>query len=327
MTTKAIIVPFANSAASALLCRAAADNPFCTPEYAKAMQTIGRDVWIIGGSETRNGADAALALIRRGRFSTELEIESTPRGASTTESFWEQVRTLCKRCKVTDLVVGSFGSQPFTLPPFDGEIARRNRHEFVLRLRDNGELTLLSNNHRRNIRKAQNAGLAIRRTRDNVDWISEHLALMKKSSDRRIRRGESVVIDGEGVLQRTLLKTGAAELFQAVRSGEVLSSILVVLARRAGYYQSAGTSPEGMSIGASHFLVFSVAGILAGEGREMFNLGGAEEGSSLARFKSGFGAEVVELPAATYYVGPVWKKKLRTMLQLVRPIIAGSFVC
>jgi RimJ/RimL family protein N-acetyltransferase len=331
--TNAILAPFANPAggADALLCRASAANPFCTPEYAKAMQTMGRDVWIIA-IETNNGADATLALIRRGRLSTELEIESTPRAASC-EDFWEQIRNLCKRCKVTDLVVSSFGSQPFTLPPLNGEIARRNRHEFVLRLRNNGELTALSHNHRRNIRKAQNAGVFIRRTRDNLDWISEHLALMRKSSDRRIRRGESVVINEAGLFERTLLKAGAAELFQAVRECEVLSSIFVLLSRHAGYYQSAGTSPDGMSIGASHFLVFSVAGMLASEGREIFNLGGAEEGSSLARFKSGFGAGAVELPAATCYVGPVWKKKLRSMLQLVRSdrprlfrVLTGSFV-
>ena len=317
MTT--ILARLANSTndVCALLARAAVSNPFCTPEYAQAMQASGRSVWIIG-IETTDGPDVALALIRRGRLFTELEIESTPRAAG--EDFWEQVRNLCKRCNVTDLVVGSFASRPFTLPTLDGEIARRHRYEFVLHLRDHGELTGLSSNHKRNIRKAQNAGVSIRRTRDNLEWVSEHLAMMRKSSDRRIRRGESVVMDEEGALQRTLLKSGAAEVFQAVRDGEVLSSIFVVLSRSAGYYQSAGTSPEGMSIGASHFLISSVAGILAGEGREMFNLGGAEEGSSLARFKSGFGAEAVALPAATYYVGPVWKKKLRTIMQLMQSL-------
>ena len=37
----------------------------------------------------------------------------------------------------------------------------------------------------------------------------------------------------------------------------------------------------------------------------------------LKKLKVGFGAEAVALPAATYYVGPVWKKKLRTMVQLL----------
>lgn len=315
MTT--ILARFANGAsdAGALLTQAGVDNPFCTPEYARAMQAMGRDVWIIG-IETTGGRDAALALIRRGRLSTELEIESMPRVAS--DDFWRQVRNLCKRCKVTDLVLGSISSRPFQLPALAGETTRRNRYEFVLRLSESGETGALSNNHRRNIRKAQNAGLAIRRTRDNVAWVSEHIALMKKSADRRIHRGESVVIDGTGVLQHTLLEAGAGELFQAVREGEVLSSIFVMISPRTGYYQSAGTSPEGMSAGASHFLIFSVAGILAAEGRELFNLGGAEERSSLARFKSGFGAKAVALPAATYYVGPVWKKQLRSMIQLLR---------
>ena len=152
MTTNAILARFGTNDAGALLSRAGDANPFCTPEYAQAMQVIGRDVWIIG-IERKDGPDAALALIRRGRLSTELEIESTPGAAG--EDFWEQVRALCKRCKVTDLVVGSFASRPFTLPALDGEIARRNRREFVLRLRADGELTTLSHNHKRNIRKAR----------------------------------------------------------------------------------------------------------------------------------------------------------------------------
>lgn len=38
----------------------------------------------------------------------------------------------------------------------------------------------------------------------------------------------------------------------------------------------------------------------------------------LKRLRSGFGAKAVALPAATSYVGPVWKRKLRTLVQLVR---------
>jgi len=81
MTT--ILAQFADSTndTSALLSCVSDANPFCTAEYAKAMQAGGRDVWIIV-IETKDGPDAALALIRRGRLSTELEIESTPRSAS-----------------------------------------------------------------------------------------------------------------------------------------------------------------------------------------------------------------------------------------------------
>ena len=39
---------------------------------------------------------------------------------------------------------------------------------------------------------------------------------------------------------------GAGEIFQAVVDGQVLSTILVLLSRDAGYYHSAGTSAEGM---------------------------------------------------------------------------------
>lgn len=133
------------------------------------------------------------------------------------------------------------------------------------------------------------------------------------------------------ILYRALMENGAAELFQAVVETNVLSSVLVLLSSRTGYYQSAGSSHDGMNLGASHFLINGIAGVLKEEGRDTFNLGGAAEGSSLARFKLGFGPETVELPAATCYVGPIWKRKLRSAIRAVRsdrerlvPILTGS---
>jgi hypothetical protein len=43
------------------------------------------------------------------------------------------------------------------------------------------------------------------------------------------------------------------------------------------YYQSVGTPPEGLKLGASPFLISQVAGILRQEGVQIFNLGGAGE--------------------------------------------------
>jgi RimJ/RimL family protein N-acetyltransferase len=179
-------------------------------------------------------------------------------------------------------------------------------------------LSLLGSNHKRNVKKAQKAGVNIRRTREKMEWLSEHTALMSHSAQRRIARGESISVDADTKPYRALMQNGAAELFQAVLGENVLSSVLVLQSARTGYYQSAGSSPEGMNMGASHFLISGIAGVLRQEGRQTFNLGGAAEGSSLARFKLGFGPEIIALSEAVCYVGPKWKTKLRSAIRLMR---------
>ena len=84
---------------------------------------------------------------------------------------------------------------------------------------------------------------------------------MNASLERRAKRGEEVetVRQGHG---QALLASGAGELFQAVDGDEILSSMLILRASQGAYYESAGTSPDGMKIGASPFLVSRVAHVL-----------------------------------------------------------------
>jgi lipid II:glycine glycyltransferase (peptidoglycan interpeptide bridge formation enzyme) len=115
---------------------------------------------------------------------------------------------------------------------------------------------------------------------------------------RRRERGEDVPMAAENPQVVALVRSEFGEFFQAVREGTVLSSMLVIRSRTGAYYHSAGTSPEGMELGASHFLVYSVAQALQQEGLEVFNLGGAEIGSpGLRAFKSRFGTIPVETEA------------------------------
>jgi len=68
----------------------------------------------------------------------------------------------------------------------------------------------------------------------------------------------------------------------------VFLSLLVLTAEKGGYYQSAGTTPEGMQRGASHLLLYETAMLLQQETCTLFNLGGAgAEDSGLRRFKAG----------------------------------------
>ena len=297
-------------------------NPLCTVGYGRAMQALGREVWIVGLQSEQSSRDATLCCLQRGRLSVELEFPSLPTIARDAQ-FWEVVDRLCERTGVTDIVAGSFNSTPFELPTLRGERSRRTRQELVLRLTDNDPPVRLGSNHKRNVKKAQKAGVMIRRTREKLEWLADHAALIRHSAQRRIARGESMSEETGAPLHRALLENGAAELFQAVLGTNVLSSVLILLSPRTGYYHSAGSSPEGMSIGASHFLINGIAGVLKEEGRNTFNLGAAEEGSSLARFKLGFGPETNVLPAATCYVGPTWRRHIINLIKLTRESLSS----
>jgi hypothetical protein len=174
----------------------------------------------------------------------------------------------------------------------------------------------LSANHVRNVKKAERAGLVIVRDQRGV-LADDHLALMGCSLTRRAARGERVSLP-EPYLIRKLLESGSGELFQARLNDVALSSILVLRASAGAYYQSAGTSPEGTTLGASQFLVLSIALRLQAEGIPVFNLGGAPVGSSLARFKGGFGADPRPLERVSVYCGPAWRRKVSTVTRLAR---------
>lgn len=85
------------------------------------------------------------------------------------------------------------------------------------------------------------------------------------SIGRRQRRGEAVQEDIPARDFLAMTKMGAGQLFQAVLEGRTVSSALVLMSDKGAYYQSAGTSSEGMACGASHFLVCEIARILQTE--------------------------------------------------------------
>ncbi len=292
-------------------------NPFATPGFFDSRRQVGYSVWVLG---LRGGAGdlgcGCGAFLRAGRLSRTLEIASLP-PVGADSPFWEGLRGFCREQRVTVLQLDSFGSQAGAqIPDLGGRCERRSRREFLLDL--GGDLVArLGSNHKRNVKKAQKAGLAVERT-GSADAVGVHQSLMGKSMERRRSRGEDVRQVGPSLEDEALLRSDAGELFQAVRSGEVLSSVLVLRAPRGGYYHSAGTSPEGMEVGASHFLIHGIAGELKAAGCQVLNLGGADEESSLERFKLGFGAAPLPLPAATFYVGPAWRRVASGAMDLLR---------
>jgi hypothetical protein len=279
-------------------------NPFYTSAYAEARRALGFRPWILALRQDGALVSACTAFMKAGRLSRALEIPSLPAFENNEDAgvFWNGLRDFCRRRRVSNLLAHSFASARATIPSLSGEIRRRARCEYVLDLQSPGLWDRLSSNHVRNIRRGRNAGVEVRCAADERAY-REHATLTEMSLERRRSRGEPVPqhAGAEGVAVMT--RCGAADLFQAVLNGTALSSILVLKADRGAYYQSAGTSPEGMACGASHWLVHEVANILRARGNQLFNLGGAGEDPGLKRFKAGFGATMVSLEEAEFLLG------------------------
>ena len=283
-------------------------NPFFTTAYAESRRALGFDPWMIALRRNEGFSAACPAFVKTGRLSRTLEIPSLPAFTNSEESglFWSRLFDLCRRRGISTVTINSFASTHAAIPAFSGQARRRARSEYVLELGSAALWDRLASNHARNIRRGRQAGLQIRRAPD-PSACREHAALVEMSLERRRRHGEVVRAHDEAeslAALSALTRCGAADVFQAVLDGRALSSLVVLRAARGAYYQSAGTSPEGMSRGASHWLVHEVANVLRGEGKELFNLGGAgDSDAGLKRFKTGFGTTTVPLEEAEFCLG------------------------
>lgn len=283
------------------------DNPFYTARFVAARRQCGVEPWILSLADNGNLVTACTAFMATGRLGRRFEIQSLPR-LPEDPTFWIGLYRFCRDHKVTELVVNTFGSGEACIPRVASEIWRRSRVEFALDLRGEELLAKTSSNHRRNITRAVNAGLVIRDA-TSFDGCSEHARLVVASTYRRQQRGEHVPVRNDAELFQSFVGNGAGKLYQAVCNDIVLSSVLVLMASTVGYHHSAGTTQQGMRLGASHFLISGIAERLRNEGLSHFNLGGASiKQLGLFRFKAGFGATRIDLEAAAFtFDGPLLK--------------------
>jgi hypothetical protein len=289
-------------------------NPLQTSEYAKAQESLGAKVCLLGLYADNQMVSGCLGFLSGWFLRRNLHIRSLA-NLPDPEIFWRGVLHSCRTLGVWRLQVDTYSSPGAVIPQLPGELERRDRCEYVLDLGCENVLDGMGTQHRRNISRARKAGLSIRRTRA-ASACATHLELMGASLERRANRGESVDLGQESARPLAVLASRSGEIFQAVAGEQVLSSILVLRSSQGAYYQSAGTLPEGMKLGASPFLVSQVADLLKQEGALLFNLGGAgAESPGLQRFKAGFGAREVALQAASFCPKSVVERKLHSALR------------
>jgi hypothetical protein len=288
-------------------------NPFLTPPYVAARTSLGDHAWILGLQKDGRWTAACLAFLKAGRLTKSAEIPSLPSLSCEQAIFWHGVLAFARRHRIWELFLESFASPYVALPTLAGDQVSRVRYEYILDLSTGNLWQTLLQNHRRNVSRAQKEGLVLRRISD-VQACEMHSRSILASLQRRAARGEVVAAHGNARFHRALIDCGAGELFQAVRGNQVLSSVLVLKAAQGAYYQSAGTLPNGMACGASHFLIHEVAQVLKAENIHFFNLGGAgADDLGLRRFKAGFGARELRLEAVELILASRIKRKLRTV--------------
>ena len=320
MTTQFLAEPWPGDDIRKAFADISPDNPFNTWAYAAARAVAGVEPWslaVVRGQELDAGC---YGFLRRGRISSRLEVHSLPELQPETP-FWEGLVRLCDEQKIDELQINSFGSSSAKIPLLRRELERRDRCEFRLHLTKPSLWQDFSSNHKRNIKRAKKAEMALVQCGD-AEAAAVHAEVQVKSMRRREARGEQVSLAADPGPSRALIDHGAGQLFQAIWNGQVVSSLLVLRAAKGAYYHSAGSTPEGMASGAAHFLVSAVAERLRDEGLELFNLGGAGSADDgLARFKSGFGAEPTKLVAARFLVCPPLRRVLYVVGKAVRPLM------
>jgi hypothetical protein len=263
---------------------------------------------------------SALTTIKRSRLRCILYV-TIAMEVPDADIFWNGVLDFISRRDVTELRVMTVATPaPQPAIPQLGRPTRQftNVKLYIQNLSKSPDSIHLSSNHKRNIAKATKAGIQVMHL-DEHDSLRAHFELTGLSLDRREKRGESTVLRASRANVMELLASGAGRLFQAGKEGRVLSSKLVYVLSEYGFYYDGGTSPEGMTLGVSHYLMSEIMATLRSEGIRSLNMGlAAESTGGLWRYKEGFGAERFMTERAMYdFLTPVKQVKngIRTLFR------------
>jgi ribosomal protein S18 acetylase RimI-like enzyme len=290
---------------------------FVTPACAAGHAAQGLKPVLLGLRENGAWVCGCLGFLRIGRLTRAMDIPWLP-ALPPDSPFWTGLATACRALRVWDLSVRRITAAPESLPALGPVVRRCTGFEYRLQLGGGAVIRPTSENHCRNLAKAEKADLVLRQITD-PGAVAVHLGLMQASMQRRAERGEHVPGRGRDGYFHAMLQAGAGHFFQAIKDGEVCSSVFVLRAAKGAYYQTAGTTPQGMADGASPFLIVNTARQLQAEGVTCFDLGGVEAGNEgLGRFKAGFGAERHSFAEAEFAMAHPVLRKVRTAIALLR---------
>jgi hypothetical protein len=253
----------------------------------------GDRAWLLSIWCERVLVGCVIATLVEGRLRSQLSVSAVGRVPAAND-YWSLMEKFGARCGATSIQFESVTkSAESQIPDLKREASRyAGERLYVVDLPAGDLAARFSKNTKRNIARATKAGAALRITRDAVA-LRAHLQLTGASVERREIRGEDVAERASSERVARLLKAGAGALYQVVVEGEALSSNFVFRLGASAYYYDGGSSPSGMELGTSHFLMAALLAQLREDGVRALNLGIARAGNEgLARFKEGFGARL-----------------------------------
>jgi hypothetical protein len=294
------------------------DNPFATRQFLAAEETLGSQPWLFGCRSPRKLVFGCFGFLRIGRLNSTLTIPSLP---AAEEPFWRGLMEFSSSRKLSFLELNTFASPPVEIPALGEERARKRRYEFIVPLGSADPLGGMNKAHRQSVRKGIQAGLQVRESND-ARHIDDHVLLIGSSMQRREARGEDVNHEVTRAGLEPYLRSGFCTLFQALRGDEVLSSMSVAHSAGSGYLHTSGTSPAGMTLGASHFLLYEILKAMQRRGAASFNMGGVPDPESgLAKYKQHFGATYVALERAEFSVQRPLNKAINASVDTLRGLL------
>ena len=249
----------------------------------------------------------AVGYERRGRLFGKLTLPTLPIVTAAAPGggaqLWAAIRAHCRSRRIATVSRHSFEGQASLAPPLGDIRSSTAREEFVVDLAPEPDRLFgaCTENHRRNIKKAEKQQLAMSFVTADAD-AAAHAALFRHSMERRAARGEDVALDTDAHAVARLLRSGAGALAQVRRDSTILASLLILSTPTRAYYHSGGSAPEGMKLGASHFAVWRAMQTLRERGVRSFCLGGvsARDSEGLTNFKLGFAPRRVALAHTVY---------------------------
>lgn len=259
--------------------------------------TFGAQAWIFSLLAEGRCVGAAVASLQRGRMRSSLNLTLTAE-LPDRDAFWDGVMAFVRQHDITNLWVESVGfpAPAESLPEMAGEHHRFSDVKlYVVDLERDDPFSAFSHGTKSTIKKARkNAAEVV--VLPPFEAVARHCDLIEASLARRAQRGEQIKNKDYTDYVNSLLEKGAGRLYQAAIGGAVVSSKFVFFLGDAAFWDSSGTSPEGMRLGASQFLMFEMMQLLRADGLRVLNLDVASVGAGgLGAYKAGFGADIGQL--------------------------------
>ena len=254
---------------------------------------VGYEPWSLGRERDGEAETVGVGVYASGTLNSFLNV-SVFVHFGVQHAFWIGLLSFANSIGATRMLVEQFRAdlQQAGIPALKGEFHRYSDVKLYVwdLARDSWDASV-SSNHRRNIGRARRHGVELV-SLPYTEAIGAHLNLIGASLKRRSFRGEPTNLVSDADQIQEVLRTGQTELFQAAVDDEVVSSKLVYTLGPFAYYHSGGTSKRGMTIGASHYLMYSLTGALRERGIASLDLDVASVAAGgLARYKADFGAE------------------------------------